>query len=93
MISDEKIFLTGNATSTDLHDVTFKRRNRSGASKENSLMQNFIEMEKNLNELIGELQKMKEEYASTIADGDASKHNHQKWSQGKIKIPMKVVTF
>ena len=56
-------------------------------------MQNFIEMEKNLNELIGELQKMKEEYASTIADGDASKHNHQKWSQGKIKIPMKVVTF
>ena len=56
-------------------------------------MQNFIEIEKNLNELIGELQKMKEEYASTIADGDTSKHNHQKWSQGKIKIPMKVVTF
>ena len=50
-------------------------------------MQNFLAMEKNVNELIGELQKMKEEYASTIADGDASQHNRQKWSQGKIKIP------
>ena len=50
-------------------------------------MQNFLEMEKNLNELIGELQKMKEEYASTIADGGASQHNRQKWSQGKNKYP------
>jgi len=50
-------------------------------------MQNFLEMEKNLKELIGELQKMKEEYSRTIADGGASQHNHQKWSQGKIKIP------
>ena len=50
-------------------------------------MQNFIEMEKNLKELTRELQNMKEEYASTIADGGASQHNRQKWSQGKIKIP------
>ena len=42
-------------------------------------MQNFIQMEERLKDLTEELQKMKEEFASTIANGDALKLHRQKW--------------
>ena len=44
------------------------------------MMQNFLDMEERLRELTADLQKMKEEFASTIANGDATKGHYQQWS-------------
>lgn len=49
-------------------------------NKRFSMMQNFLDMEERLRELTADLQKMKEEFASTIANGDATKGHYQQWS-------------
>lgn len=44
------------------------------------MMQSFLEIEERLKEFTADLQKMKEEYAGTMANGDLFKGQHRQWS-------------
>ena len=48
-------------------------------NKRFSMMQSFLEIEERLKEFTADLQKMKEEYAGTMANGDLFRDSRQ-WS-------------
>ena len=55
-------------------------------------MHNFLEMEERLRDFTADLQKMKEEYAATIANGDTFRGQYKQWS-GDMNSPKKGRSF